>query len=291
MTPPLPVLDQHSDPSRGTSGPSVWGPRLDALRVRFRRPGRWVVCFSGGVDSALVLKVAVEERGADVLALTALSPTLPDRERDDCVRIARLLGARHRLVRSEELGNPDFVRNPTNRCYHCKDELYTVARREARRLGYDWIADGVNVSDLGDHRPGLLAAEEHDVLHPLVDAGLDKPDVRGAARALGLDVWDKPAFACLSSRFPYGTPITEVGLTRVERLEFFLRDQGFRTVRVRAHGDAARIEVLPVRIPLLGEEPLRSAVIEVAAAAGFSGVSVDLRGYRQGSLNEGLDLS
>ena len=268
----------------------MWRGKLEVLRARFRRPGRWVVCFSGGVDSALVLKVAVEERGDDVLALTALSPTLPVREREECARLAASFGARHALVDSDEMANPDFVRNPTNRCYHCKDELYTVARRHARSLGYDWIADGVNVDDLGDHRPGLLAADEHDVLHPLVDAGLDKADVRGAARGLGIDVWDKPAFACLSSRFPYGTPITQGGLDRVGRLEFFLADHGFRTVRVRSIGDVARIEVLPARIPLLAEEPLRSTVREVARAAGFSGVTVDLRGYRQGSLNEALDL-
>ncbi len=238
-----------------------------------------------------MLKVAVQERGDDVLALTAVSPTLPDREREDCVRLAALLGARHRLVESREMQNPDFVENPSNRCYHCKDELYTVARREARGLGYDWIADGVNVDDLGDHRPGLLAADEHDVLHPLVSAGLTKADVRGVSRFLGLDVWAKPAFACLSSRFPYGTRITLAGLERVGRLEFFLRDRGFETVRVRAYGDAARIEVLPARIPLLAREPLRSAVLVAAKDAGFDQVSVDLRGYRQGALNEGLDLS
>lgn len=250
-----------------------------------------MVCFSGGVDSALVLRVAVEERGGDVLGLTAVSPTLPERERADCVRLAHQVGAAHRFVVSSEMENPDFVRNPTNRCYHCKDELYTVARGEARRLGFDWIADGVNVDDLGDHRPGLIAAQEHDVLHPLIDAGLTKADVRGAARALGLDVWDKPAFACLSSRFPYGTPITQQGLDRVGALEFFLRDRGFRTVRVRAIGDAARIEVLPARIPHLGEEPMRSEVLARAIEAGFTGVTIDLRGYRQGALNEGLDLS
>lgn len=249
------------------------------------------MCLSGGVDSALVLRVAVEERGDDVLALTAVSPTLPDRERADCVRLAGQMGALHRLVESGEMSNADFVRNPSDRCYHCKDELYTVARREARRLGYDWIADGVNVDDLGDHRPGLLAADEHDVLHPLVTAGLTKADVRGAARALGLDVWAKPAFACLSSRFPYGTPITVPGLDRVGRLEFFLRDQGFETVRVRSEGDAARIEVLAQRIPILVQEPLRSSVLAAAKDAGFTWVSVDLQGYRQGSLNEALDRS
>ncbi len=250
-----------------------------------------MVCLSGGVDSALVLAVAVQERGDDVLALTAVSPTLPDRERAECIRLAAHIGARHRLVQSGEMHNPDFVRNPSDRCYHCKDELYTVARTEARRLGYEWIADGVNVDDLGDHRPGLIAADEHDVLHPLVTAGLSKADVRGAARSLGLDVWAKPAFACLSSRFPYGTPITVPGLDRVGRLEFFLQDLGFDTVRVRSEGDSARIEVLPDRIPLLTQEPLRSSVLSAAKEAGFTWVSVDLLGYRQGSLNEGLHPS
>jgi uncharacterized protein len=266
----------------------VWGPRLERLAATFRRPGRWVVCLSGGVDSALVLAVAAAARRADVVALTAVSPTLPETERRACAQLAAAAGVRHEMVESAEMEREGFVSNGADRCYHCKSELYSIARRHARGLGADWIADGVNVDDLGDHRPGLIAAREHDVLHPLVEAGMSKSDVRGAARSLGLPVWDKPAFACLSSRFPYGTRITEAGLSRVGVVEEFLKDRGIRQLRVRSDGDAARIEVLPADIPRLAAEPLRSDLVRVATAAGFRWVSVDLQGYRQGSLNAGL---
>lgn len=277
------------DPSRVASPADVWGPKLARLRQVFARPGRWVVCLSGGVDSALVLAVAAEERSDDVVALTAVSPTLPDAERAACERLARAAGVRHELVESEEMDREGFVSNGPDRCYHCKSELYSVARVAARRLGGDWIADGVNVSDLSDHRPGLVAAREHRVVHPLVEADMSKADVRGAARSLGLDVWDKPAFACLSSRFPYGTEITEEGLTQVGAVEGFLRARDFRQVRVRSDGQTARIEVLPFDIPRLVADPLRTELLAVAKAAGYRWTSVDLEGYRMGSLNAALD--
>lgn len=254
----------------------------------FRRPGRWVVCLSGGVDSALVLAVAAAERAGDVIALTAVSPTLPEPERLVCVRLAALAGVRHEQAHSAEMERDGFVANGSDRCYHCKSELYSIARARARELGTDWIADGVNVDDLGDHRPGLIAAREHDVIHPLIEAGMDKADVRAAARSLGLDVWDKPAFACLSSRFPYGTRITEEGLTRVGAVEEFLKARGIRQLRVRSDGDVARVEVLPFDIPTLAADPLRGDLVRVAKEAGFTWVSLDLEGYRQGSLNAGL---
>ena len=156
-----------------------------------------MVCLSGGVDSALVLAVAAEERGGDVVALTAASPTLPEPERLTCVRLAREAGVHHEQVQSAEMERPGFVSNGSDRCYHCKSELYSIARTRARALGTEWIADGVNVDDLGDHRPGLVAAREHDVVHPLIEAEMDKADVRAAARSLGLDVWDKPALSLI----------------------------------------------------------------------------------------------
>jgi len=283
----LPILSV--DPSREASPVGVWRPKLERLRRIFARPGRWVVCLSGGVDSALVLAVAAEERPGDVVALTAVSPTLPDAERLTCERLAREAGVPHELVPSEEMERDGFVSNGPDRCYHCKTELYSVARRAAHRLGGDWIADGVNVSDLSDHRPGLVAAKEHRVVHPLVEAEMSKADVRGAARFLGLDVWDKPAFACLSSRFPYGTAITEEGLTQVGAVEGFLRARDFRQVRVRSDGQTARIEVLPFDIPSLVTDPLRSELLAVAKAAGYRWTSVDLEGYRTGSLNAALE--
>lgn len=277
-----------ADPSKWVSDPSQWGPRLAALRAVFRRPGRWVICLSGGVDSALVLAVAAEERGSDIIALTAVSPTLPEPEQRVCVELAAAAGVQHELVASGEMERSGFVSNGSDRCYHCKTELYSLARVQARELGTDWIADGVNVDDLGDHRPGLVAAREHDVVHPLIEAGMSKADVRGAAQALGLTVWDKPAFACLSSRFPYGTPITERGLSQVGAVELFLKDRGIRQLRVRSDGETARIEVLPHDIAVLVQEPLRTDLVRVAKEAGYSWVSVDLEGYRQGSLNERL---
>ena len=246
-----------------------------------------MVAFSGGVDSAFVLHVASQVRD-DVVALTAVSPTLPDGEREACIAFTSERGIRHLLVPSAEMEVEGFASNPVNRCYFCKTELYSLARREAAGLGMLAIADGVNVDDLGDHRPGLVAAEEHRVTHPLVEAGMTKADVRGAARSLGLDEWNKPAFACLSSRFPYGTPITEERLHMVGSVEMLLRDLGFRQVRVRYHGDVCRIEVLPTDLPRLVDDDVRSRVVAEARAAGFRYTTVDLQGYRMGSLNEGL---
>ena len=284
----LPVLQDPVDPSRVVSAPSSWEPRLERLRAVLRRPGRGIVCLSGGVDSALVLAVAAEERGGQIEALTAVSPTLPTAERRACEELAAAAGVSLHLVESHELEREGFVSNGSDRCYHCKTELYGLARDAAKRRGADWIADGVNVDDLGDHRPGLVAAEEHRILHPLIEAGLRKADVRGAAQALGLPVWDKPAFACLSSRFPYGTPITVPRLDRVGRVERWLRDQGIRQVRVRSDDRTARVEVLPHDIHRLAVDPLRSGLVAVAKEAGFLWISLDLEGYRTGSLNAAI---
>jgi len=241
------------------------------------------------VDSAVVLRVAVEERGDDVLALTAVSDSLPESERVECERLAASMGAQHLFVVTDEMSVPGFFTNPTNRCYFCKTELYSVAREEARRLGFERVADGVNLDDLGDHRPGLIAAEEHTVVHPLIEANMTKADTRAVAHALGLDVWDKPAFACLSSRFPYGTHITKERLTMVGSVEHLLKELGFRQCRVRYHDDLCRIEVMPVDLPRLVEESTRTQVVATCRAAGFLHVTVDLRGFRSGSLNEALD--
>ncbi len=288
----LPILsneaDPGTDPSRVVSPPDVWQPRLERLREVFRAGDQWIVCFSGGVDSAFVLAVAVAERGDDVVALTAVSETLPDEERESCMRQAAALGARHRFVESNEMAVEGFFTNPTNRCYFCKTELYRVARAAAVETGCGHIADGVNVDDLGDHRPGLVAANEAAIVHPLVQAGMNKADVRGAARALGLDVWDKPAFACLSSRFPYGTRITPERLDMVGTVERLLKAQGFRQYRVRYHGEVVRIEVRPEDLPRLVAEPVRSQVVATCHEVGFRYVTLDLQGFRSGSMNEGL---
>jgi len=292
MATSLPILTTNArrdaDPSRVVSPESVWGPKLEALRALFRADGRWVVCFSGGVDSAFVLAVAVQELGEDVVALTAVSHTLPDEEREGCEVLAARLGANLQFVQSNEMAVEGFFTNPSNRCFYCKEELYRVARAAALEQGFDRIADGVNVDDLGDHRPGLIAADEAAILHPLVQVGMTKADVRGAARAVGLEVWDKPAFACLSSRFPYGTHITPERLTMVGDVERKLKDLGFRQYRVRYHDDLCRIEVRPADLPRLIDEPTRSEVLATARAAGFTYVTIDLQGYRQGAMNETL---
>ena len=289
----LPVLSldasSETDPSRVISPPSEWGPKLEALRALFHDGNEWVVTFSGGVDSSFVLAVAVQELGDSVLALTAISPTLPDDEREDCERIARTLGARHVFVESDEMQVEGFFTNPSNRCFFCKEELYRVARTEAVARGASRIADGVNVDDLGDHRPGLIAAEQAAIVHPLVEVGMTKADVRGAAHSLGLEVWAKPAFACLSSRFPYGTHITPERLVMVGSIETLLKELGFRQYRVRYHDDMCRIEVRPTDLPTLVTEPIRSQVIDECKRVGFTYVTLDLQGYRQGALNETLD--
>ena len=289
----LPILQSSAvpgdDPSVVVSAPETWEPKVARLRTLLAsRP--WIVAFSGGVDSAFVLHVAQEVRD-DAIALTAVSPTLPDDERAACEAFTGSRGVVHRLVPSHEMDEPGFAGNPVNRCYFCKSELYSIARRETSLLDREAIADGVNVDDLGDHRPGLQAALEHGIVHPLVEVGMTKADVRGAARALGLAEWNKPAFACLSSRFPYGTAITEERLNMVGSVETLLRELGFRQVRVRYHGDVCRIEVLPTDLPRLVSNTVREPIIEAARAAGFKYTTLDLQGYRMGSLNEGLDAA
>jgi uncharacterized protein len=283
-----PLAGPDADPSRVVSSPDVWGPKLQALRALFATRERWVVAFSGGVDSAFVLAVAVQELGDRVTALTAVSPTLPDEEREGCIALARQLGAAHVLVESDEMGVEGFFTNPTNRCYFCKSELYRVAWDEAEKLAIGTVADGVNVDDLGDHRPGLVAADERGIVHPLVEVGMSKADVRGAALGIDLPVWDKPAFACLSSRFPYGTWITPERLQMVGSVERLLNELGFRQYRVRFHDELVRIEVRAADLPRLVSEPVRSTVVQACKDAGFTYVTIDLQGFRSGAMNEVL---
>lgn len=289
MAEPLPILTTlappGADPSVLVSPQAVWEPKLQTLRGLLRSRARWVIAFSGGIDSVLLLAVAARECGEGVVAMTAVSPTLPERERLDCERTARDLGVRLLLVESGEMDVEGFASNPRDRCFFCKTELYRLARAEAVRLGIDAVADGVNADDLGDHRPGLLAAEAAGVVHPFVLAGMDKADIRGAALSLGLPSWNKPAFACLSSRIPYGTRITREGLAMIERVEAELHRLGFRQGRARHHGDVCRIEVPPQEIAAAAEEPMRSLLARAALDAGFAWVALDLHGYRMGSMN------
>jgi uncharacterized protein len=262
--------------------------KLTALRATLRSMERVLVAFSGGVDSSFLLQVAVEELGADAVALTTRSPTAPEDDEAMARALAETLGARHLLVDANELDIPGYAENPTNRCYFCKGTLYELCRVEAERYAIPHIVDGVNVDDLGDYRPGLRAAEEHGIRHPLVEVGMRKAEIRAFSRELGLPTADKPSSPCLSSRFPYGTRITLDGLRKVAAAEQVLRRLGFPECRVRNHDPLARIEVPAAELSRLLEPAVRAAVVEALRAAGFLYVTVDLQGFRSGSLNEAL---
>lgn len=258
--------------------------KLDHLRELFRDMGSVVVAYSGGLDSAFVLSVAHGVLAERALALTAVSPSLPQRERDDAERIARRLGVEHELIGSNEIHNPDYASNPANRCFHCKSELYTITERVRSARGFAHVANGTNIDDLGDYRPGLEAAKNAGVRSPLVEANLHKDEVRALAQELGLDFWDKPAAACLSSRIPYGTAVTPERLLQVEKLEDALHALGLRQVRVRYHDELARIEVGQSELERAFAQ--REAITKAGKGAGFTFVTLDLAGYRTGSLNQ-----
>ncbi|GAB4567902.1 MAG: ATP-dependent sacrificial sulfur transferase LarE [Geothermobacteraceae bacterium] len=246
-----------------------------------------VVAFSGGVDSTFLLKVAVDTLGRDrVLALTATSPTYPQFEFEQACRLAEDFNARHMVVESNELEIPGFAENHRRRCYHCKHELFSICIEKARELGYNAILDGSNRDDLSDHRPGRDAAAELQVRSPLLEAELGKEEIRVLSRRLDLPTADKQAFACLSSRFPYGTRITAERLTQIDRCETWLREQGIRNYRVRYHDTVARIEVAPEEIDRFIDREFRTRVVETFKGYGFTYVALDLQGYRTGSMNE-----
>jgi uncharacterized protein len=248
-----------------------------------------IVAFSAGVDSTLVLKVALDTLGSDrVLAATGVSASLAQRELQSVKDLAAQLDAPLELVPTDELNQPNYAANPTNRCYYCKTELYTKLAQLARTRGFATVVNGVNTDDLGDYRPGLQAAREWDVRAPLVEAGIGKDDVRQLAKDLSIPNWQKPALACLSSRVPYGTPVTVGVLSQIERAESFLYGRGLSNFRVRHHGKVARIEVAVEDMPRLLDQALRNEIVATFKELGYTYITLDLQGFRSGSGNEVL---
>ena len=248
-----------------------------------------LVAFSGGVDSTLVLALAHEVLGEKALAVTAQSASVPDREMEASHQLAKEIGARHLVIKTEEMSNPDYRSNPVNRCYHCKTELYSRLKKVAQQENIFHILNGTNTDDLGDYRPGLESAREQGVRSPLVEAQFSKQEVRELSRMMKLSIWNKPAMACLSSRIPYGQPVTPEKLAMIEQSEDLLLALGFTQVRVRHLGTLARIELDKNEMPRYqNDKSIQKAVQEKFRSLGFNSVMLDPEGYRMGSLNSAL---
>ena len=264
--------------------------KYESLAGFIRDLGRVAVAFSGGVDSSFLLAAARDALGDEAIGITIDSPALPRSELDDAVSIASQVGARHIIIDSPEI-EEEVKRNPVDRCYFCKKIEFGSIMEEAERQGIKYVLDGSNVDDIGDYRPGMAAIKELKVLSPLLELGFTKREIREYSKKLGLPTWDKPAYACLYSRIPYGSEIKTEDLQKIEQSEKFLIKRGFRTSRVRCHDTIARIEVSREETAKLLEEPLRSEITEALKSYGFLYVTIDLEGYRMGSMNEAIEVN
>lgn len=263
--------------------------KYDHLCNIVRQAGSAIIAFSGGVDSTFLLKVCVDRMGKKAFAVTARSETYPERELKEAEKLAGLIGGRHLIIDTKELEAPGFANNPPNRCFLCKSELFSKLKEIAKDQDIPWIFDGSNLDDQGDFRPGRKAARQLGVRSPLEEAGLGKEEIRALSKTLNLPTWDKPAFACLSSRFPYHTKITEPALQQVEDAEDFLWNLGMREFRVRHHDTIARIELGAKELDLFWEGSQRDKIVKHFKSLGYKYVTLDLEGYRTGSMNETLN--
>ncbi len=260
--------------------------KKNKLENILKKMGSILIAFSGGVDSALLLAVSKKVLGEKAIAVTAQSPSLPTTELANAKQFAKLINAKHIVISTQEMNSKEYIQNLTNRCYHCKTELYFQLKKIADQFNIAYIANGTNLDDLGDHRPGLKSAEENGIKSPLCEAAFTKQDVRDLSKELNLPTWDKPAMACLSSRIPYGSAITENKLKMVELAEDFLQSLGYRQVRVRNHENLARLEFSKMDLDKFFREESYSSIVTQLKKIGFNYVTVDLEGYRTGSLNE-----
>jgi len=262
--------------------------KLQSLRSFIQDQGPMLVAFSGGVDSSFLLAVAKEVLQENVTALMTVSASTPPQDHAQAVALAQALKAELLLITHDELAIPQYAANPINRCYFCKDSLYEICSKEASRLSLHIIADGVNLDDLHDYRPGIQAAHEHRIVHPLVETRFTKAEIRQASRILGLPTWEKPASPCLSSRVPYGTHITKTMLSQISQAEALIRSLGFRDLRVRHHNTSARIELIPEDLQKASSPSVIFSFKEGLKQQGFTTVVLDLEGYRSGVFNEGI---